>query len=255
MAVQAPGPRRRPTARQRIAARRAEEAARAVAARRRRSVTTGLAVAALLAVAIALVVVVQSSRTSSAGAAVPANTVQGGTAIAVGDAGAPVTLDVYEDFQCPACAEFETRSGTTLAELAADGSAQVVHHPMAFLDRASSDRFSTRALNAAGVVVDAAGPEAYARFAGLLYARQPAEGGAGLSDDELIALAAEVGASGPAVERGIRELVYEDWTRTATDRASRDGVNQTPTVLLDGLPLDFRQLQPAALAAAVRAAG
>jgi protein-disulfide isomerase len=254
--VQRPGQGRRPTAKQRAAARRAaEEAARATDARRRK-VLTGVAVAAVLATAVVLMIVVQSSRTaSSPDAAAPAGTVDGGTAVAVGREDAPVTLDVYEDYQCPACAGFESRSGATLAALVADGSARVVYHPLAFLDRASTDQYSTRSLNAAGVVVDAAGPEAFVRFAGLLYERQPAEGGAGLTDDQLIDLAEQAGASGPAVERGIRNLVFEDWTRRVTDEGSRAGVNQTPTVLLDGKRLEYEQLQPDALTAAVRAAG
>lgn len=250
-----PGHGKRPTAKERIAARRAEEAARAEAARRRKTVLTTIVATLVLALAVVLVIVVQSQRTgSSPEAAVPANTVVDGTAIAVGSADAPVTLDVYEDFQCPACRNFETQSSGTLAELAADGSARVVYHPIAFLDRVSPDRYSTRALNAAGVVVDAAGPEAFVRFAGLLYERQPVEGTPGIPDDELIELAAQAGASGADVERGIRELVFEDWTRAVTDRSSKDRVNSTPTVLLDGERLEPAQLQPDALAEAVRAA-
>ncbi|CCG05664.1 DsbA family protein [Blastococcus saxobsidens] len=243
------------TARQRIAARRAEEAAtRARAARRRRTLAGAIVGSVLLVAAVVLAIVAQSYRTSSSpDAAVPANTVDGGTAIEVGRADAPVTFDVYEDFQCPACARFEALDAETIAQLVADGSARVRYHPMAFLDQVSPDRYSTRSLNAAGVVVDAAGPEAFVRFAGMLYERQPVEGTPGLTDDELIALAGRAGASGADVERGIRDLVYEDWTRTVTDQASRDGVTSTPTVLLDGELLGPAQLQPAALVQAVRA--
>ena len=38
---------------------------------------------------------------------VPANTVDSGTAILVGSTDAPVTVDLYEDFQCPNCKAFE----------------------------------------------------------------------------------------------------------------------------------------------------
>jgi protein-disulfide isomerase len=246
-------PTRKPTAKERIAARRAEEAARAAAAARRRRTVTGATVGAvLLAAAMIVAIVVQSQRTAtSADAAVPAHTADDGTVIAVGRADAPV-IDVYEDFLCPACARFESMHAGTLAQLAEDGDALVRYHPIAFLDRASTDRYSTRALNAAAAVVDAAGPEAFVRFAGLLYAQQPAEGGPGLSDDRLVELAAAAGAEGPEVERAIRELAFEDWTRTVTDHASKQGVVSTPTVLLDGEPLSPVQLQPGALAAVVR---
>lgn len=240
----------------RITARRAEEAARATrAARRRKTVMGAVGSAILLVAAVVATIVVQSQRAaSSPDAAVPAHTVDGGTAIEVGQAAAPVVLDIYADFQCPACARFEAMDADTLAQLVADGSARVRYHPIAFLDRVSPDRYSTRSLNAAGVVVDAAGPDAFVRFAGLLYDRQPVEGTPGLTDDELIELAQEAGASGAGVERGIRDLVFEDWAKTVTDQASRDGVNSTPTVLLDGELLGPAELQPAALAQAVRAA-
>ncbi|SFE28585.1 DsbA family protein [Blastococcus tunisiensis] len=247
---QRPAPGRKVPAKQRIAARRAAEAARARAAQRRRTLARSAVAAAVLVAVVVLAIVVQSQRTSSApDAAVPANTVDGGMAVEVGRADAPATLDVYEDFQCPACARFEALSAGTMAALVDDGSARVRYHPMAFIDE-----YSTRALNAAGVVVDAAGPDAFVEFAGLLYDRQPVEGGPGLTDDQLIELAGQVGAAGADVERGIRDLVFEDWTRSLTDQASRDGVNSTPTILLDGQPLAPAQLQPVALAEAVHAA-
>ncbi|RBY84931.1 thioredoxin domain-containing protein [Blastococcus sp. TF02A-30] len=248
-------PGRRPTARQRAeAGRAAEAAARARAAQRRRTVTGATVAATLLAVAVLVVVVVQSQRVSSSpDAAVPAHTTADGAVVEVGSADASATLDVYEDFGCPACGAFEARHAGTLAELAADGDVLLRYHPISILDRAFTDDYPTRAMNAAGVVVDAAGPEAYVRFTQELFARQPAEGGPGLTDDELVGLAREAGAAGPAVERGIRELVFEDWTRELTDRASREGVAGTPTVLLDGEPLDWATLDPAALADAVRA--
>ncbi|TFV66928.1 UNVERIFIED_ORG: disulfide bond formation protein DsbA [Bacillus sp. AZ43] len=250
-----PGQRRRPSAKERIATRKAEEAARARAARRRKTVTTAIVAAVVLAVAVVLTIVVQSQRTgSSPNAAVPTNTTLDGAVIGVGSADAPAVIDVYEDFGCPACGAFEARHAGTLAELAADGDVLLRYHPISILDRAFTDDYPTRAMNAAGVVVDAAGPEAYVRFTQELFARQPAEGGPGLTDDELVELAHEAGASGADVERGIRNLVFEDWTGELTDRASREGITGTPTVLLDGEPFNWPTLEPAALADAVRAA-
>lgn len=249
-------PGRRPTARQRAEARRAAEAAaRARAAHRRRTVMGATVAAALLAVAVLVVVVVQTQRVSSSpDAAVPAGTAAGGAVVEVGSTDSAAVIDVYEDFGCPACGAFEARHADTLAELADDGSLLLRYHPISILDGAFPDDYPTRAMNAAGVVVDAAGPEAYVRFIQELFARQPAEGGPGLTDDELVELAREAGAAGPEVERRIRELVFEHWTRELTDRASREGITGTPTVLLDGEPLDWATLEPAALADAVRAA-
>ncbi len=242
------------TARQRTEARRAAEAAaRAQAQRRRRTAIGGVAAAVAVLVALVIVVVVQSQRTdSSADAGAPANTVTDATAVRVGAVDAPVTVTVYEDFLCPACKSFEDASGDTLAALVADGTAAVEYAPVAILDRYSEDEYSTGALNAAGVVADAAGPEAFLAFHDLLFVNQPAEGGAGLSDDELIDLAEQAGAAGERVETGIRDRVFEDWTRQVTDAASRTGLTGTPTVLVDGEVLDLPT--PQGLEAAVRAA-
>jgi protein-disulfide isomerase len=244
---------KRETARRRIAEKRAAEQRARAQERRRRQAVVGGVVAAVVVVAVVVVIVVQSARTSSSpDAAVPANTVDGGTAFAVGPADAPVTVDVYEDFLCPACRQFEATTGDTLAALAADGTAQVRYHPIAILDRASTDDYSTRALNAAAVVGDAAGTEAFLAFHDALFAEQPAEGGPGLTDERLGELAAEAGASGADVEEAITGLAYEDWTREVTDAASRAGVTGTPTVLVDGAILQDRT--PAGLRAAVEAA-
>ena len=248
------GESRRAAARERIAAERAAEAAaRAAEVRRRRTVLGGVVAALVLVVVLVAVVVLQTQRTSAAAdAAAPANTSGNGYVFAVGAATAPVTLDLYEDFQCPNCKALEDSTGSTIDDLVAAGTVQVHHHGMAFLDTDANDRYSTRALNAAAVVANAAGTDAYATFHDLLFAHQPEEGGSGLTDDQLIAYAAQAGASGPAVDSGIRDLRYGDWVAQSEDQASKDGVTGTPTLLVDGRQLS--DLTPAGLTAAVTAA-
>ena len=60
---------------------------------------------------------------------------------------------------------------------------------------------------------------------------------------------------GLRVGRDIRDLTYEDWTKNATDRASKDGVTGTPTVLVNGKALaNATTATPADITAAVQAA-
>jgi protein-disulfide isomerase len=244
---------RRRSNRERLAARRAAEAAaRARAARRRRTVLGGMVAAVVVLVALVVVIAVQSHRTTpSADAAVPANAVDG-TVIAVGSADAPVAVDLYEDFQCPNCKAFEDKTGQTLAQLVAAGTVQARYHGMAFLDTSANDEYSTRALNAAAVVLSTAGPDAFQTFHDLLYANQPAEGGSGLTDEQLIEYAGQTGATGSTVQAQIHDLTYGDWVTKATDQASKDGVTGTPTVFVDGTELS--DLSAAGLTAAVSAA-
>jgi protein-disulfide isomerase len=231
-------PPRRLSNRERLAARRAAQAAaRARSERRRRTTVRAMVAAVAVLAALVVVIAVQTHRTATAaGAAVPANTVDG-TVIAVGSADAPVTVDLYEDFQCPNCKAFEDESGATIAGLVADGTVQVRYHGMAFLDTSANDRYSTRALDAAAVVVDSAGTQAFQAFHDLLFANQPAEGGSGLTDDQLVQYATQAGATGTTVQQGIRDLTYGDWVKKATDQASQDGVTSTPTVFVDGKEL------------------
>jgi protein-disulfide isomerase len=238
--------------RERLAARRAAEAAaRARAERRRRTLLGGLVAGLVVLVALVVVIVVQTSRTStSATAAAPANA--HGTTVVVGASTAPVTVDLYEDFQCPNCKAFENQSGRTLAQLLAAGTVRARYHGMAFLDTNANDQYSTRALNAAAAVLGAAGPDAFQSFHDLLFAAQPPESGSGLSNDQLVRYAAQAGATGPTVEQQIRGLTYGDWVKKSTDQGSKDGVTGTPTVFVDGKKLS--DLSPAGLSAAVTAA-
>jgi protein-disulfide isomerase len=247
---------KRRAARQRIEEKRAAEAAaRARAERRRRTITGAVVAAVVLAVAVVVTIFVQSGRTATAAdAAAPANTVDSGQVVVVGASSAPVTVDLYEDFQCPICEQFETSTGSTLAQLVSAGTVQLHYHGMAFLDTSANDKYSTRALNAAAVVLDTAGPDAFQKFHDLLYANQPDEGGSGLTDDQLVAYAQQAGASGAAVESAIHDLTYGDWVKQITDQASKDGVTGTPTVLVDGTKLDNTKLTPDGVTAAVQAA-
>jgi hypothetical protein len=57
----------------------------------------------------------------------------------------------------------------------------------------------------------------------------PREGGAGLSDDELIRIGGTVGLAGPFAEC-VRDGKYRQWTDHVTEAASRRGVTGTPTI-------------------------
>jgi protein-disulfide isomerase len=145
----------------------------------------------------------------------------------------PVDVVVYEDFQCPTCKAFEAAAGSYLEQQVAIGAATLEYRPIAILDRASSTDYSTRSANAAACVFEDANIATYVEFHNALYANQPPEGGAGLSNDDLTQIAQESGASesvGSCISRG----TYEDWAARATDAASQAGVVGTPTVRVAG---------------------
>jgi protein-disulfide isomerase len=237
---------------QKVAAARA--AARRAEARRRRGTIAGVVVAVLV-VAVGVGVLVQSrrvsaQRTSASAAAVPGGTSgTAGQSILVGRTSAPVTVTLYEDFQCPICRDFEKTSGSTLRSLVQDGTVKVAYRPIAILDRFSTTQYSTRSLSSVGCLVSSR-PQAFVAYHDLLFANQPAENSAGLTDARLAALAKQAGAD---VSGCVTERRYEGWAARVTDQASKDGINGTPTVLVDGKVL--QDTSPQGLQAAVAARG
>lgn len=154
--------------------------------------------------------------------------------IVLGEADAPKTVTVYEDLQCPACQSLEMSVGQKLTDGLKSGAIQVDYRLISFLDGASTNEYSSRATNAVLVVLEESGPEVFKDFHDELYAQQPAEGGDGFTDDELIDLAVEAGADEAAITTGIKSKIYDQWIKNATDQSSKDGVTGTPTVEIDG---------------------
>jgi protein-disulfide isomerase len=159
---------------------------------------------------------------------VPAGATPEGDGILV--AGGRVRVDVFIDFLCPYCRQFELSSGTAVARLAADGQASVAYHPMNFLDEASTTSYSTRAAAASGCAADQG---RFLDYAHALFVNQPPEGGAGLSDEELVSLAQQAGLSEARFAGCVAEAPYLDWPAYVTARATALGVSATPTAMVN----------------------
>ena len=231
---------------ERAAARRIVEQQRAAEKRRAVTVWTSIAVVAVLLIAgVVGYGLYSSQKDDTASATTPPGAVDDGTAFASGDG--PVTIDIYEDFMCPVCHEFETSSGATLKQLVTDKKVTVRYHPIAILDRYSNGtKYSTRAA-AAAAAAGAAGK--FAEYHQVLFDNQPEEKGNGLDDAKLIDLGKSVGLTDAAFGDAVNSGKYESWATKVTETASAKGVTGTPTVLVNG-----RQLQnptPAELEKAV----
>ena len=220
---------------------RAERAAEALRERQRkerqRQLLTVLGVLGAIALIVAAGFVIQSLRDDT-GKALSSNGVPGGTdgtySVVIGDASAPSTVVVYEDFQCPVCAEFEKATKDQLHAAVDAGKIKLEYRMVSFLDRASTNDYSSRALNAAAVVLDTSGTDVFLAFHDLLYADQPAEGGPGPTNDDLVDLAVQAGADESAVRDGIENGQFDQWVTNTRDEMSKNGVNGTPTVIVDG---------------------
>jgi protein-disulfide isomerase len=214
--------------------------------RRQRTIWTSVIALAVLLVAGLIGWGIWASQRSGEWTA-PAGASADGTGIVVGSG--PVTVDIYEDFICPACGQFEQRAGATLDQLVTEKKVRIVYHPVAYLDRFSTTDYSTRSSAASGCAAEGGKFREYARA---LFQQQPPEGGAGLSDDQLVSIAGSAGLDTGTFGSCLRDRTYRPWTQHVTDAASRAGITGTPTVLVAGKPVES---SAEAITAAVAAAG
>jgi protein-disulfide isomerase len=170
-----------------------------------------------------------------------------GALLSAGDG--PVTVEVYLDYICPVCKQFEASTQPTLDQMIVDKKIRLVWHPLGFLDQNSTTRYSTRAASAAACAFDYGKLKEYGEA---LFAQQPAEGSAGLSDDQLVSIGGSVGLTQPAFAQCVRDGKYKSWVGHVNDLAAKRGVNGTPTIYINGKLIQDRS--PEGVKAAVAAA-
>lgn len=220
--------------RSRSARAQAELEAQQQAERRRKLIVAGSIVAVLVLV-VAIVFVVNNMRDTTG--ETPAATPEQATAdfgLVVGEPDAAAEVVIYEDPQCPNCAQLESEVGEDLASAVDAGDVRVEYRIVSFLDEASTNDYSSRAANALVAAYDVAGPEVFEALHETLFAEQTAEGGPGHSDDQLVDYAVDAGAEESEIRPLIEDGAYVQWIENATDAMSRNGVSGTPTVFVDG---------------------
>jgi protein-disulfide isomerase len=218
-------------ARDRANARRVVEQQKAAERRRRVTIWTSVAVVAVLVIAglVGWATLSGQEKTDAGKLTTPSVAVDDGTAFAVGSG--PVVVDLYEDFMCPICHQFEDTTGPTVKQLVSQNKVTVRYHPVSILDRASNGtEYSTRS---AGAAAAAAEGGKFTQFHDVLFANQPAEGSDGLTNAQLISLGKSVGL-GTAFANAVNDRTYDAWAAKVTDTFSARGFNGTPTILVAG---------------------
>jgi len=222
------------SARERVAEERRAQAA--AQARRDKLFRGGLiALVLVLVVGIGLAVVFTRKTTAVTSGARPAGvTADGG--IPTGTATKPV-VDLYEDFQCPVCKEYETAIGTDVQGAATSGKAKVVYHILSFLDGNLNNDSSARSANAAGCAQDQG---TFLAFHNEVYKNQPATEGAGYTDEQLVAFGKTAGVPDMTKFTAcVKNQTFKDWVVSVQAAGNAVPVTGTPTFIVDGVKVDF----------------
>lgn len=210
-------------------------------------VATVVAVVAIIAV-VGGVVWSQSQKETATGSstAVPAGASMGQgypafASTATPAAGAP-TVDVYEDFQCPICAQFEQALGPTFQDLAAQGKLKLNYHVLNFLDDKTGAKNSTPAANGAFC---AAADGKFQPFHNAVFAAQAAEG-TDVTQAELDAWAATAGITGDALttwKKCVADETYTKYVTSVNEAAFKiSGFQGTPTLMINGQTQDLTKV-------------
>jgi protein-disulfide isomerase len=216
-----------------------------------RTALIGMIAAGVVIVILAVGVAVQYWRTHSGvnvenpGAAEPAVLTGPGTdgkGVTVGQQGAKAQIDVYVDYRCPHCKEFEEKSGQTLNELVDSGAATLTYHPMAFVTDGSPKLANGFACAAAAGKARSYNDSLFGDFF------------KAWTTDQMIELGSKLGITGDDFQQCVRTDKYKQWVESIGAAAQARGVDSTPTVFVNGTELADDQLTPEGIRAAATAA-
>jgi len=154
------------------------------------------------------------------------------------------TVQVWEDFQCPKCGEFEQAQGAAIQQLAADGKIYLVYRPASFLDGKlpQSNLSSARATSAWGCAIDAGVGESYHN---VVFSNQPATEGTGYTDAQILDFAAKAGITGDKLttfQKCVTDKTYDQWVTNSYTVFGTEGVPGTPTAYLNGTEVPAKTL-------------
>ena len=219
----------------------ARERARLEAAKlqRQRRITQGIVVGvvALVAIGIVLSAVLigradRGERVPTAATDITVGTASvpftiDGSAVQVGKDDAKVTMDLWVDYSCPHCQEFEADSNDVITERVASGILKVRYHNIQIVTAYGSEAGS------AAACVATHAPEQWWAFNAALYANHSTETDS-WQGTQLADFAAQQGITNEEALSCIRDRRYTSWITDNTSAAGEAGVTGTPTLFFNG---------------------
>lgn len=219
---------------------RRKQEAQARAKRTQRIVIVGAIVLAVVVLGVfGTIFVSQLGKGSSNGsAAIPPNATADRSGIIVNPGkaaqGAP-TVELFFDYQCPICKQFEGAFGPTLSSMADKGEINLVYRTLTFMDgnlrNDSSDKAGIAAACADNV-------SAYSAYHNAVFAGQPATEGPGYTAEQLrVSFAGTAGITGSsltAFQACYDSRATASFVDGTNEAAAKAGVTSTPTLRVNG---------------------
>ena len=175
----------------------------------------------------------------------------------MGDPNAPVRIDVFEDFQCPACVQYTEEVERRITETyVAGGQVYYVFHHYPFLDRTSVNKESQQAANAS---MCAAEQGLFWEYHDILFANWNGENAGAFNDRRLGAFAETFGLDMDLFTDCFEENRYRDQIQADFELGTEMGVSGTPSVFVNGQLVTpdfvpgFEDIQQAVEAAMIQA--
>lgn len=152
---------------------------------------------------------------------------------AMGDPNAPIRLDVFEDFQCPACRTYsEFTEPDVMRELVATGQVYYVFRHYPFLDDRLAVKESDRAANAS---LCAAEQDRFWDYHDMLFANWSGENQGAFAERRLVAYAEALELDVEAFETCLGENRYQEQINQDIRDAQGLLINGTPSVFVNGV--------------------
>jgi protein-disulfide isomerase len=213
----------------RIQAAAARKAAANLESRRRRTTRMITVGSIVLVVVVGVVFSLITNKANTNVDRPPSAVVADGSGLTFNASAKPV-INVWEDFQCPACRIFEKANGQYLHDVVAQGKAKVVFHVLSFLGPESI------ILANAGGCADASGK--FLALHSYLYARQVTENSGYWGTATATAAGKAAGITDSAFAKCVNNGTYSKWVHNVAASGGTANINQTPTILVNGKELD-----------------
>lgn len=149
----------------------------------------------------------------------------------MGNVNAHVKLQVFADFQCPACANFALNiEPKIVSEYVTTGKVYLTFHPFSFLDQGTIGQESHKAAEAAYCALD---QNAFWQYHDILFSNHTGENVGDYTNDRLTAYAEKIGLDMTAFNKCFQTEVYAQRVLDDVQTAQLLGVDRTPSFFVN----------------------